>query len=108
MSILKIPIDPIQFDHEFSIELDKVIFLLRFKYNSRADRWTFDVKAEDGTMLAAGVSLVTNLPLLLRFKDVRLPLGDFFLVDKTGANEEPRENSFEDTHELLYKEALSV
>lgn len=105
--ILEIPIDSQQTDHEFSIELERVVYLLRFQFNFRANRWTMTVKAENGDVLVAGVPLVVNWPLLNRFRKTDLPPGTFFVMDSSGNDSEPTELSFGSTHKLLYAESTT-
>ncbi len=104
MAHLEIPIDVNQPDHVFSIDLDKKIYLLRFMYNYRGERWTMTISDEAGTVLVAGIALVLNASLLSRFTNESLPPGTFFVLDTSGENAEPTEKSFEQTHTLIYAE----
>ncbi len=101
--LINIPIDGGHPNHEFSIELAGEVFLLQFQFNFRDQRWSMTVKMEDSTILVAGVVMLTNWPLLDRFKDVRLPKGTFWVIDETGLNSEPSENSFGTTHFLAFE-----
>lgn len=108
MAMLQIPIDGNHPDHQFFIDLEGTVYLMHFKLNDRSKRWTMDIKLEDGTLLVAGIPLIVNWPLIRRFKDSRLPPGEFYVVNETGGTEEPREDSFLETHVLIYLEAADV
>jgi len=106
MAYLQVPIDGSSPDHEFSMSLDGVIFLLRFMLNSRTDRWTMILKSEDGTILAAGMPIVLSTPLLASHKKEGMPAGDFICIDETEENNEPLGiEVFGVTHSLIYREA---
>jgi hypothetical protein len=55
--------------------LDGSDYLLEFRYNQREAAWYVNVSLSDGTLLAAGVKIVCNRPLLVHFSDERLPPG---------------------------------
>lgn len=108
MAFLTIPIDVIQPNHEFSISLDGVIFVMNFKYNFRSDQWSLMLKKEDGTVLVSAVPLVTGSSLLGRYPNDDMPAGDLFVSDDTGNNAEPTKLSFANTHSLIYREVGTV
>jgi len=104
MAIVQIPVDPFQPDHQFSIALDGVIYILAFQLNSRSKRWFMTIKQEDGTILVSGVALVISYSLLDRFKKAGMPPGNFFVFDDSGLDREVTEDSFQGTHSLVYVE----
>lgn len=104
--IREIPIDITQPDHNFTVDLEGTVFNLQFRLNSRTSRWHMDVRTEAGVEIVSGIPLVLNYPLLGRFKDVRLPLGEFYVLDNTGANQEPNDEAFGSTHSLVYEESV--
>lgn len=108
MALLEIPIDVNQPDHEFYLDLEKVVYLFHFKLNSRTGRWIMDIKSEDGVLLAGAIPLVVNWALTDRFVREDLPPGSFWVFDLTGKDAEPSESSFGTTHVLLYEESEAV
>ena len=68
------------------VPLDGVDFLLDFTWNARAGAWFLSVFSADETPLAQGVKIVSNRPLLHRFRYVEgMPAGELFAADFTGA-----------------------
>lgn len=105
MAVLNIPIDPNQPNHEFSIELDGVVYLMNFRKNFRSLRWVLTLKKEDGTVLVSGVPLVTGISILKQYPADDMPPGDLYVDDTTANNTEPGEEGFGNTHQLVYVEA---
>lgn len=108
MALIQIPFDPQQPDHVFSLELELVVYQFHFRLNARSNRWTMSILTEDGVLIAGGIPLVVSWPLTQRFRREELPPGEFYVLDLTGNNQEPGENSFGDTHALLYQESTDV
>lgn len=70
------------------VELDGTNFLLEFAWNGRLRAWTVGVLTQEGDPLVEGVTVVTNRPLLKRFKsDPRMPAGDLLAFDATSTIE---------------------
>jgi hypothetical protein len=107
MAFLQIPIVPAVIDQEVVVELERVTYIFRFKWNFRASRWTMDISDDLGNLLLGGVPLVVSWPLLSRFKSPLLPKGHFFLFDSTKTQSEPGEESLGLTHFLLYRESTT-
>lgn len=105
MALIEIPIDPAQPDHQFYLELEKVVYLFRFMLNSRSGRITMNIYTEDGTLIVGGIPLVVNTALIGRFKLEDLPPGEIWVLDLTGAGAEPTQESFGKTHSLVYEES---
>lgn len=105
MAVKVIPIDGTLGKQAFGLVLDGEEFTFELLNNTRANRWTLNVYAADGDLLAAGVRMVANWPLLMRNTDPRLPPGTLFLLDQSGANSEADFEALGTTHALLYKEA---
>jgi hypothetical protein len=60
-------------------------FLLDFDWNGRASAWFLSVYSADEAPLVLGIKVVSNRPLLHRFRSTPgLPAGDLVAVDFTG------------------------
>ena len=105
MAILKIPIDSVQPDHKFQMELEGVIYTFRFKLNYRENRWTMDISDELGVLIVGGVAIVTNFPLLKQYKNRALPPGNMICLDLSDSGAEPIGDVFGNTHLLIYEES---
>jgi len=63
--------------------LDGVEYVLEFRYNQREDAWYFSISLPNGTLLAAGIKVICNIPLLRKWVDTRLPKGTLAALSKT-------------------------
>lgn len=69
----------------FATELDGAGFTFTWRWNDRAAAWFFDLADSDGGVIATGVKLVVNLPLLVPFHaNARCPAGELIAIDTTG------------------------
>lgn len=105
MAILEIPVRSDIPAYQFQVTLDGVVFTLKFRFNTRIDRWIMDVKDVDENSLVDGVPLLYGLPVLDRFVGDDLPLGSFVVIDETGEERNPTRDSFGEDFKLLYQEA---
>ena len=86
--MLNIPIPAGVGSFDQRLDLDGVSFVLSLKWNARANEgagtWLLSLALPDGTPLADGVTVVSDWPLLHRYKaDPRMPAGDFLALDLT-------------------------
>lgn len=75
--------------YDFEIDLDKRTFAIEFRWNDRAGSWFLQIRDLSGTILLAGRRVLLDVPLLARFRDLRLPDGELFVIDTTGQQREP-------------------
>lgn len=66
---------------QVGVELDRVSYQLRLRWNPRLEVWVLDVLDADGAQLAAGVRVVVNVPLLDRLGYEGLPAGTLIPID---------------------------
>jgi hypothetical protein len=88
---------PILFDSEgvprpaftVAVQLASVSFELSFRWNARAAAWIFSMK-QSGTSedIVTGIPVRTN-GYLYRFLRSGMPLGMFYVLDTSGAGEDP-------------------
>lgn len=107
MALWSLPIKFASPDFNFQVELDGVVFGLRFVLNERSGRYSVSIFTEAGDPIVIGVMLTTNWKPFSRFKDPRLPKGRFFTMDVTGGTSEPDEVNIGDTVLLCYDEATA-
>lgn len=106
--IRNIPIDTSQPDHLFTIDLEGVVYTLRFRLNSRTGRWVMNVLTELGVLIVGAIPLVVNQGLTKRYGKSSLPPGEIYVIDLSGENREPEERSFGLTHLLVYVESTDA
>lgn len=83
-----VDVDPTRFFWQQTTTLDGTSYLLEFRYNAREQVYYMKISLTDGTLLAQGVKLVSNYPLLQGYNDDRMPLGEFVAV-AAGPNDSP-------------------
>jgi len=67
------------------VELDGTTYVLDFAWNERGRSWFLTVNTADGAPIVSGLAVVSNWPLLRRFKyKPELPGGELVAVDLTG------------------------
>ena len=67
-------------NYEIEVELDGVSYRIDLRYNSRQESWFMTLKDAAGTILRAGISVVSGFPLLQRMKDQTRPDGDIMAM----------------------------
>jgi hypothetical protein len=73
----------------FSTELDGVSYGLTFRWNDRVEQWVMDVADGEGTVIVAGIRVVIDTPLLLRYQGrASVPPGEIIAVDTGGKSAE--------------------
>lgn len=103
MAAFVIPCTPGLLDYSMSIKLSGSTYRLRFRWNSRQERWLMDIGDDAGLILS---SLVLNVGIALfrRYQSTRLPPGDLIVVDTTGANLEAGINDLGVRVQPIYSE----
>jgi hypothetical protein len=69
------------------------------------DRWIMDVANENEEPLLLGIPILTQQNLIERFKDDRLPPGEFFALDESGTGKQPGRDDLGNDIKLFYVEA---
>ena len=105
MAIVQLPLRNDVPAFSFQTDLDGTTFSFKFRYNSRTDRWAFDIATANDEPIISGVLVVTGTFLLERFSDARLPQGDMFVLNKEDENVSPGRNDLQKNVFILYDEA---
>jgi hypothetical protein len=87
----------------FQTDLDATTYSFKFRYNSRTDRWTFDIQTAIEEPIISGISVLSGVSLLDRFVDERLPTGDLFVLNKEDENVSPGRFDLQDNVFILYE-----
>ena len=64
-----------------------------------------DINDVNNFRIVTGIPMLTGLPLADRYRDDRLPPGNFIVIDETGAERNPGRESFGNDFKLLYRES---
>ena len=105
MALIQLPLRSDVPAFTFQTDLDGTTFSFKFRYNSRMDRWAFDIATANNDPIISGVLVVTGTSLLERFADARLPQGDMFVLNKEDENVSPGRNDLQKNVFILYDEA---
>ena len=98
-----IPFNASDGNQEFEITLSGVVFKLKFKVNSRLDRWVMDIYNSEDVELLMGVVMVLGVDFLKQYQDVRLPTGQLYLVNSENATVEATIETLGDNIKLYYE-----
>ena len=82
--IQKIPLQPNTTDQLVSVELDGNPYILRVLWNERFGYFSLSVLTADEQPILTNVKMVKNYPLIGRFKNTLLPVGDLYFVQEKG------------------------
>ena len=105
---LRLPVNPTLAHSSFEVVLDGATYTLEFRWNERAAAWFFSVYDAAGALLVVRKVVLSgpdNFRLLGRFRDARLPLGDFLAVDTSQTWVEPGLGDLGARVEFIYLEA---
>ena len=105
MALLQLPLRNDVPAFTFKTDLDGTTYTFKFRYNSRLDRWVFDIQTATGDPIISGIPVLTGTSLLKRFEDDRLPEGELFVLNKENEAASPGRNDLQENVFILYEEA---
>lgn len=101
MTTFRIPIIENVFDFEIRVPLDDVTYLMRFRWNTRANAWYLDLSDVDGNLIVGGRKIVVDEFLLDQYLSRAVPQGVITAFDTTRRQIDPGSEDF-GTRVLLY------
>lgn len=104
MAIVEIPLRSDLDRYSVIAAINGTDYRFSVSFNTRDDHWYISIELTDGTELAAGLPIVSNQPLLARWRwDSRLPQDGFLMaVDSSGEDIEPEKEDLGDRVKLLW------
>lgn len=105
MSGIPIPIPPIANTRgslSMRTQLDGRDYVITLQWNQRMRRWCMDIADQDSVMIAAGVVLVVDFPLLSLVTDERKPPGSLAILDLQSPRVDPGLDTLGIRHQLVY------
>ncbi|MCK5316394.1 MAG: hypothetical protein KAJ55_00690 [Anaerolineales bacterium] len=105
MALIQLPLRNDVPSFTFQTDLDGTTFMFKFRYNSRTDRWAFDIQTANEDPIVSGIAVLTGTSLLERFSDSRLPIGELFVLNKEDETASPGRNDLQENVFILYEEA---
>jgi len=95
MAVLLIPTSPGVPFYKSRVKLEGKDYGLRWTWNQRQERWFLDMSDGEGTLLFAGVKILTNRLLLKgRHWNPNVPPGELIAADLTGDGSPPGLDDF--------------
>lgn len=89
MRLDEIKLLPDTTDQLVNIELGGNPYTLRVLWNESAGYFSLSVFELEGAVILENIKMVKNYPLIGRFKDDRLPIGDLYFIDNKNKNARP-------------------
>lgn len=89
----------------FQTDLDGTTYNFKFRYNTRMDRWIFDILTAENETILTGIPVLLGTLLTGRFRDERLPAGDFFAINLQDENAEGGRDDLGTNVLILYEAA---
>jgi len=106
MAIFQMPIDSLNTAYDIQVDLDEVPFFLQFHYNTRTGFWVMDILDINRDPIVVGVWMQTNIPVTDVWVLENMPQGRFILIDESGNEADPTDESFGNDVKLLYQEEI--
>ncbi len=105
MSLLVIPVTSEFPNSIFNIDLELVTYIMEFNFNSRTSLWYMGIKQEDGTPLAVGVPVFTDVDIMMQYKNPDLPPGVFMTFDTEELSADAGRDDLGNRVKMLYQES---
>lgn len=88
--------------YSFKISLSGVVYTLRFRFNTRMQRWIMDIADPSNNDILDGIPLLIGRDLSGQYVIDGLPVGISFCSDDTNQDTQPTRFSFGTDHSLVY------
>lgn len=95
-------------NYEQVVTLDGEDFIIRLLWNERANHWFMTLRDSAGTDIVTGFKVVADIPFAVHCVDERIPAGQLWIVDTTGAGADPGLREFGARVRLLYADEDSA
>lgn len=82
-------------------------YTLRVLWNERHGYWALSIFERDGAAIVENIKMVKDYPLIGRFKNLLLPVGELYLIDPKSRPGRPGYDAFKD-HYLTYLDPETV
>lgn len=76
-------------DYQFTQTIENTTYLFNVRFNQRMAKWTMSLSLADGTEIIGMRPIISNWLPFSRFRDTRLPKGEFIFLDTTGQAVDP-------------------
>lgn len=97
---LLLPIDAVDTNYEFEVDLEDLVWRFRFHWNETDQAWYMDLLGLDNGNDFKGIKVIGGINLLDPYA-IR-ELGQLYLVDAENGLQDPDRDGFGDRYQLLY------
>jgi hypothetical protein len=104
MAILTIPTRKDLFAYSLDVTLEGTTYRFEFKFNSRKERWSFDIQDQAGNDILVGIPALTNVDLTAQYQHLGIPKGIFLFFDTEGEEKNAGQFELGDRIKMLYEE----
>lgn len=105
MALIDIPVRADLPSHTLRIDLEGVVYTLRFKWNVRLATWMMDIADAENGDLVNGIAVRSNVDLIGHISAAAVPPGVLLAYDETGQVRNPDRDTFGVEVKLFYNEA---
>ena len=99
--IRQIPLTQVESNYSQTVTLDGEDYTFRFLWNDRDRHWYLTVRDVAGDDILAGIKVVADIPITTHCSDDRIYPGELWVIDTTGAGQDPGLRDF-GSRVLLY------
>ena len=102
-NLYEVPLDTDDANFQIRTDLDGTQYVLRFRWNTRAEKWIFSILDSGENPLAMGLKLNVNANLINAFNaNEDFPQGPLFLWDKQNLGAEATRENLGSDYVLYY------
>lgn len=104
MALRELPLRSDLASYSFRTELDGKFYTWRFSWNTRMQKWFYDILTEDEVPILMGQPVFVNFAVSKRFKQKELPRGSWFFFDTSNKAIDPDRNDLGSRVILIYED----
>lgn len=102
MATFIIPADDAQPFYRQEVELDRVVFRMRLKFNERDAAWYVSMYDLNDVLLRGSIRIVEDFPLLRLWRSQGRPAGEILALSTAGVTRPPLINELASAFDFVY------
>lgn len=108
MALIDLPVRFELPEHQFRIEIEGVVYTLRFRWNERTCNWVMDIADSEDNDIVNGLGVFSDIDIIGHIKNDNIPPGIFISYDETGQSRNPDRTTFGNEVKLFYEESTGA
>jgi hypothetical protein len=101
--LIEIPLSSDFPSQKFTVTILEKVYTMQVRWNDRFARWIWDIMDENENNIVMGIPLHINSDIVGRFRDQRLPRGQFIFYDTSEKVVEAGRDDLGDRCKLLFR-----